>query len=188
MPSGCLYMSTGNLGMLMLAVRSKINVKLNKLLPFKRKTLQGFKGTASLGDKQEHAQAYGGLSLINSPSLEVPTTSNYYSICCIPAWHPGVQWIYRTAPLASKFASIATGVLRKCLDLKPSVTHLKSFSESFTSALMSVLSEAEKPRFVARKFLIFLNFSDFDVSPLALPSASSLPKDCSRKIFQSLKT
>lgn len=44
-PSACLQRHAGNLRMLILDLKSKINVKLNKL-PFKRNLLQAFRGAA----------------------------------------------------------------------------------------------------------------------------------------------
>lgn len=52
--------------------------KIQQTVPFKRKSLQGLKETASVVEKQEHARAFGGLSrLIKRPSLEVQTPPSY---------------------------------------------------------------------------------------------------------------
>lgn len=59
--------------MLILDMKSKINVKLNKLCHLKGNFLQGFKGTAFLVDKQEHAQAFRGFShLIKRKDRDFP--------------------------------------------------------------------------------------------------------------------
>lgn len=73
-PSTCLRRRAGNLRMLVLDPKSKINGKLNKLL-FKRNLLQAFKGPLfPLLDKQHHAHASADIGLlIKNVVLEVQT-------------------------------------------------------------------------------------------------------------------
>lgn len=126
--------------MLILDMKSKINVKLNKLCHLKGNFLQGFKGTAFLVDKQEHAQAFRGFShLIKRNDRDFPP-ANPLSICCITTWHPGVSWICQIVPLISQFVSARTaGVFRECGDVNTSVAHSKP-----PLPLWFVLIEAEE--------------------------------------------
>lgn len=121
-------------------------------------------------------------------------------------------------PLSPHFVSATTGVFRECGDVNTSVTHSKPFLtalmacahsgreaeivffynqnvdfHTFAAALTGGNIKSLMSHFsifcTCRSIkVISPNLSDFDVSPLAPPPASSSQIRCSRKIFPPLKT
>lgn len=117
--------------MLILDVKSKINVKLNKPCHLRGNVLQGFKGTAFLVDKQEHAQAFRGFSRLIKSSLEVQTQPLPQSLKYVLHHHMASRSLMDLSDGSSHISvhlcQKTAGVFRECGDVNTSVAHSKPF-------------------------------------------------------------